>query len=62
MRTASGNGVLAHVNFSEMFEREVENQPNQYLARFIVIATVVDAKPGAQFPHDIQIVVDHARR
>lgn len=53
-----GNGLLAHTHFSEMFEREVENQPNQYLARFIVIATVVDAKPGAQFPHDIQIVVD----
>ena len=53
-----GNGLLAHINFSEMFEREVENQPKQYLARFIVIATVVDAKPGANFPHDIQIVVD----
>jgi uncharacterized protein YbjQ (UPF0145 family) len=53
-----GNGVLAHVNFSEMFEREVENQPNQYLARFIVIATVVDAKKGATIPHDVQIVVD----
>jgi uncharacterized protein YbjQ (UPF0145 family) len=53
-----GNGVLAHLNFSEMFEREVENRPKQYLARFIVIATVVDAKPGAKFPHDVQIVVD----
>lgn len=53
-----GNGLLAHINFSEMFEREVENQPRQYLARFIVIATIVDAKPGAQFPHDVQIVVD----
>ena len=46
------------LNFSEMFEREVENQPKQYLARFIVIATVVDAKKGTQFPHDVQIVVD----
>lgn len=53
-----GNGLLAHVNFSEIFEREVENQPRQYLARFIVIATIVDAKPGATFPHDVQIVVD----
>ena len=53
-----GNGLLAHVNFSEMFDREVENQPRQYLARFIVIATIVDCKPGAKFPHDIQIVVD----
>lgn len=53
-----GNGLLAHINFSEMFERELENQPNQYLARFIVIATTVDAKPGATFPHDVRIVVD----
>jgi uncharacterized protein YbjQ (UPF0145 family) len=53
-----GNGLLAHINFSEMFEREVENQPKQYLARFIVIATIVDAKPGATFPHEIGIVVD----
>jgi uncharacterized protein YbjQ (UPF0145 family) len=53
-----GNGLLAHINFSEMFEREVENQPTQYLARFIVIATIVDVKPGATFPHEISIVVD----
>jgi uncharacterized protein YbjQ (UPF0145 family) len=53
-----GNGLLAHINFSEMFEREVENQPTQYLARFIVIATIVDAKPGATIPFDVQIVVD----
>jgi uncharacterized protein YbjQ (UPF0145 family) len=38
-----GNGALAHINFSQMFEREQgENQPKQYLARHIVIATTVD--------------------
>jgi hypothetical protein len=37
-----GNGVLAHVDFSQMFEREVDNQPKQYMARHIVVATVVD--------------------
>jgi len=55
---ALGNGVLAHTNFSQMFEREGQNDTKMYLARFIVIATVVDAKKGAGIPHDVQIVVD----
>ena len=37
-----GNGALAHINFSQMFKREVDKQPTQYLARHIVIATTVD--------------------
>ena len=57
-----GNGVLAHVNFSQMFEHEGgENQPyrpNQYLGRHIVIATVVDARAGVPFPREIKMVVD----
>ena len=53
-----GNGVLAHVNFSQMFEREVEHQPKQYLARHIVVATTVDARRGVPIPHDIKMVVD----
>ena len=54
-----GNGVLAHVNFSQMFEfGERENQPRRYLARHIVVATVVDARRGVPVPHDIQMVVD----
>jgi hypothetical protein len=55
-----GNGVLAHVNFSQMFEGEAQGplQNKRYLARHIVIATTVDARRGAQFPHDIAIVVD----
>jgi hypothetical protein len=52
-----GNGVLAHVNFSQMFEGE-EGEQKRYLARHIVIATTVDARRGAQFPHDVAIVVD----
>ena len=55
---AYGNGVLAHVNFSQMFEREVERQPKQYLARHIVVATTVDARRGVPIPHDIKMVVD----
>jgi hypothetical protein len=39
-----GNGALAHINFSQMFERDVDKQPKQYLARHIVIATTVDAR------------------
>ncbi len=59
-----GNGVLAHLNFSQMFEREGgEQQPKQYLARHIVIATTVDARPGVAIPHAIRMVVDmHAGR
>jgi hypothetical protein len=59
-----GNGVLAHLNFSQIFEQEAgENQPKQYLARHIVIATVVDARRGQEFPHEIKMVVDmHAGR
>jgi hypothetical protein len=54
-----GNGVLAHLNFSQMFEQEGgENQPKQYLARHIVIATTVDARRGTPFQHEIKMVVD----
>jgi uncharacterized protein YbjQ (UPF0145 family) len=57
-----GNGVLAHLNFSQMFESE-QNKVPQYLARHIVVATTVDAKPSTTFPHDIKIMVDtHAGR
>jgi uncharacterized protein YbjQ (UPF0145 family) len=55
-----GNGVLAHINFSQMFEGEGSEalRSKQYLARHIVIATTVDARRGARFPHEINIVVD----
>ena len=54
-----GNGVLAHVNFSQMFEFEGgENKPKRFLGRHIVIATTVDARPGVPFAHDITMAVD----
>lgn len=40
-----GTGALAYVNFSQMFEQEGQNDARSYLARHIVIATVVDAPP-----------------
>jgi hypothetical protein len=56
-----GNGVLAHLNFSQMFE--VEREANErkwkeYLARHIVIATTVDARRGTPLPHDFKMAVD----
>lgn len=52
-----GNGVLAHINFSQMLEFE-QNDTKRYLGRHIVVATTVDAKPGQTFPHPVKIVVD----
>jgi uncharacterized protein YbjQ (UPF0145 family) len=52
-----GNGVLAHLNFSQMFEDEV-NDRKRYLARHIVVATTVDAKRGTPMPHGFRFVVD----
>jgi hypothetical protein len=52
-----GNGVLAHLNFSQMFEDEVNDQ-KRYLARHIVVATTVDARRGTTLPHDFKFVVD----
>jgi hypothetical protein len=54
-----GNGVLAHINFSQLFEFEGgENKPKRFLGRHIVIATTVDARRGVPFQHDIRMVVD----
>jgi hypothetical protein len=56
---AQGNGVLAHINFGQMFEFEGgQNQPKRFLARQIVIATTVDTRRGQPFPHDIKMVID----
>ena len=38
-----GNGVLAHVNFGQMFKIERDKQPIRFLGRQIVVATTVDA-------------------
>lgn len=55
---SQGNGVLAHINFSQMFESEGQNDLKRYLARHIVIATTVDSQRGLPIPHDIKMVVD----
>ena len=60
---SQGNGVLAHVNFSQAFMRKLDPQPplysaRQYLARHIVVATSVDARRAAPLPDDVRIVVD----
>lgn len=52
-----GNGVLAHINFSQMFEVERNNR-KQFLARHIVVATTVDARRGTTLPQEIRFVVD----
>jgi hypothetical protein len=52
-----GNGVLAHLNFSQMFDSE-QGAYTKFLARHIVIATTVDARRGVPFSHDVKFVVD----
>jgi uncharacterized protein YbjQ (UPF0145 family) len=54
---SQGNGVLAHINFSEMFEDE-NNGNKRYLARYIVVATTVDARRGTSLPQEFRFVVD----
>jgi hypothetical protein len=46
---SQGNGVLAHVNFGQMFRIESDKQPRRFLGRQIVVATTVDA-PKARKP------------
>jgi Putative heavy-metal-binding len=54
-----GNGALAHINFSQMFEREGDKDSGkQYLARHIVIATVIDQPRSRPLMHDFHMVVD----
>ena len=53
-----GNGVLAHLNFSQMFEGEGQGGTKRYLARHIVVATTVDARRGTALPHEVRMVVD----
>ncbi|WP_051622441.1 heavy metal-binding domain-containing protein [Acidocella facilis] len=56
-----GNGVLAHVNFSQIFEVERDygqQKIKEYLARHIVVATTVDARRGTKLPHDVVMMVD----
>ena len=52
-----GNGSLAHIHFSQMFESE-QNERKAYLARYIVIATVIDQMGAKAITHDFRMVVD----
>ena len=52
-----GNGVLAHLNFSQMFEFE-QNDVKRYLGRHIVVATTVDGRRRQPFPHEVGMAVD----
>ena len=53
-----GMGVLAHVQFGQLFKIENENQPTRYLGRHIVIGTVVDYDPKRRPPQSIELVLD----
>jgi hypothetical protein len=53
-----GNGVLAHINFSQIFEAEDRSNRKGFLARHIVVATTVDARRGTTLPQEIKFVVD----
>jgi hypothetical protein len=55
-----GNGVLAHVNFGQLFEVPGGNNTKRYLGRQIVVATTVDTGKAAPFHHDIKMVMDIA--
>ena len=54
------NGVLAHVNFGEMFE--IEGEPKRYLARHIVVATTIDEKRSRTERKFSRARTDHAKR
>ena len=53
----AGNLVLAHVNFAELLEVDVNNA-RRYLGRHIVVATTIDATSGESLPADITMLVD----
>jgi len=52
-----GGGTLAHTHFSEMFECEGEKQ-KRYLARYIVIATVVNQVRAKSISPDFRMCLD----
>ncbi len=53
-----GNGVLAHIQFGEMLKREGDQNMASYLARYIIMGTVIDTQDRHPVPHDIRTVVD----
>lgn len=59
---AQGNGALAHVNFSQIFDVEREDANDRpyidYLLRHIIIATVVKVDSLKKSPSSVRLVVD----
>ena len=57
---SQGNGVLAHIQFGEMLKREGYNERSipSYLARYIIMGTVVDTRDRHPVPHAIIPIVD----
>ena len=54
-----GNGVLAHIQFGEMLKREGDQTTTAaYLARYIIMGSVVDTQDRHPVPHGITTVVD----
>ncbi len=53
-----GNGVLAHVQFGQLLQRDRDKQPPAYLGRHIVIGTVVEVERGAGMHHEVEMVID----
>jgi hypothetical protein len=54
-----GDGVLAHTHFGQLFRREIENNPPQFLGRHIVIGTVVQiGRADAATLPPVRTVVD----
>jgi uncharacterized protein YbjQ (UPF0145 family) len=49
-----GNGCLAHIHFSQMFE----GGEDRYLARYIVIATVINQMSGGGLDHEVKMCLD----
>lgn len=53
-----GNGVLAHIQFGQLLQRDRDKQPPAYLGRHIVIGTVVEVERGAGMHHGVEMVID----
>lgn len=53
-----GNGVLAHIQFGQLLQRDRDKQPPAYLGRHIVIGTVVEVERGAGMHHEVEMVLD----
>jgi hypothetical protein len=53
-----GSGVLAQLQFSEIFRVEISEGNKRLLGRHIVMGTVVDCPEGGAIPHNVEFVLD----